>query len=118
MRTAARVSLIVPALILLMLTAGCTRQVRSPCDELQMNRWGTQTQNGNVLELTFDDRRAVFSAVNDSFALTVSGVFSADDTTLVIYDDATGMPFRFSYMLHGDGIELTYRDGTVLLNKK
>lgn len=99
------------------LLSGCTRSVRSACDELCMARWGARQENGNSLELFFDGSEAFFSAWNSVFNLSVNGVYTADDETFVIFDEVTQMPFHFSYLLHGDSLELTYRGSTVILDK-
>lgn len=112
-----RVLLAAAAIALCMTLCGCTRIVRSPADELCMSRWGTETQNGNRAELTFDGQYACFSVVNQSFELRIEGDCFVDDTTLVISDEATQMNYRFTYLLHGDSVELTFGDGTLILEK-
>ena len=98
--------------------AGCSRAVTSPADELCMYRWENAFENGTRAQLELRDDSATLCVGNKSFSLTISGVYTADDHSLVIYDDTTHMDYAFDYLLHGDSVELTYRDGTLILRKK
>ena len=103
--------------VLLALSA-CSRTVLSPSDELVMNRWGTVTENGNQIDLRFDEDVAALTAHSDSFSLTIRGIYDADDASLPITDEGTHLSYRFTYVLYGDRIELTYGGGTLSLGKK
>ena len=106
------------ALLLCLLLAGCERAILTSADELTANRWGTVTENSNRAELFFEEDTATFRVHSESFTLTVSGIYTADDEALLIHDDETHLDYRFNYLLHGDSIELTYGDGTLVLEKK
>lgn len=97
--------------------SSCTRMIRSPADELQMYRWSGQMENGNRMELSFHEQTACFTAQNEDFSLKIEGVCLIDDTTFVICDTQTKMNYDFSYLLHGDCVELTHENGTVELQK-
>ena len=118
MRVFRMTAALILASIFSLILAGCSRTIRSPADELCMNRWGTVTENGNRIDLAFDDDTAAFRAENDAFSLSISGVYSVDDTTLMINDSTTHLDYSFFYVLYGDRIELTYGDATLLLSKK
>lgn len=113
-----KAAMMLSVLLICLLLCACSRVVRGPSDELCMYRWGSQLDNGNVIELIFDDDKAALSVRNDSFELNVSGIFFIDDENLIISDAATQMNYGFTYLLHGDSVELTYGGGTVILDKK
>lgn len=118
MKTLRITAVLITAFCLALLLSGCARVIRSPADELSVNRWGAVTENGNRLELSFDEENAVFSAQNDSFTLEISGLYTLDAATLVINDRETHLDYRFAYTVHGDSVELTYGGETLLLDKK
>lgn len=113
-----RITCAVIALVLVSLfLSGCTRTIKGPSDELTLSSWGAELTNGNRVSLSFDEEQAEFSAHNDSFDLFVSGIYLIDHERLVISDTATKMNYAFCYHLHGDSVELTFDEGTIILNK-
>lgn len=104
-------------LLICTLLCSCSRSVRSPSDELRMYAWSAELENGNRVSLQIDDDKARFTASNDAFTLTVSGAYLIDDELLVISDEATRMNYSFRYQVHGDSVELSCGDGTIILQK-
>ena len=100
-----------------LILSACSRSIRCPADELTMYRWEAVFDNENTVSLTFDDDTAVFSIDNPSFSVTISGTYFLDNSAFVISDTVTKANYPFDYQLHGDCVELTYGDGTIILNK-
>lgn len=113
---ALRLSLL--AILIGVLLCGCTRTIRDPADELTMFSWEAESENGSCVQLSFDDNTARFTAQNDTFVLSIDGVYLIDDTTIVISDAQTLMNYSFTYLVHGDSVDLTYGGGTITLDKK
>ena len=95
----------------------CKRVIRSPADELTMSSWSADMKNGNRLSLSFDADEAVFTAENPDFTLVISGYCLTDDEGFVICDEQTQLNYSFTYILHGDSIELSRDGSTVILDK-
>ena len=100
-----------------MILTSCTRTIRSASDELPMFQWEAQYDNGNHASLIIEDDIAEFCVDNDAFALNLSGDYLIDDDSLTIFDNTTQMSYHFGYLIHGDSVELTFGDGTIVLNK-
>ena len=105
------------AVFMVLTLCSCARVIRSPHDEITMYSWHRECENGNVISLSFDGDDAVFSAKNDRFSLHISGYCLVGDDRLVIFDRKTQVNHSFSYILHGDCVELSCYGGTVKLDK-
>ena len=108
---------IIAVLAVCLLLCGCSRAVNSPADELCLYRWTATLENGNSLELKLDDTTATFCAQFEEASLMLSGAYLIDDETLVISDSETRMNYCFSYLLHGDCVELSYGGEVIRLEK-
>ena len=100
------------------LLSGCTRVIRGPRDEIRLYTWESDMENGNTVSLTFHDSHATFSVINTDFTLTISGLCSLTDDSIVIIDENDGVGYSFDYTLTGESIALSYRGDTIELGKK
>lgn len=97
---------------------GCVRVIRDASDELTLNVWGKTLDGGVAVSLHFEDDNAVFSVVtDDGKERTLSGLCVLDTEEFVILDEETENNYPFSYVVHGDSLELTYGGSTLLLDK-
>ena len=97
--------------------AACSRTIRSQRDEIAVFIWSGELENGKSAQLSFDDRKAYFTASGDDYELAIRGVCQIDDECFVILDEETHNTYCFDYILHGDSLELTYSGGTIILDK-
>ena len=115
-----RIRMIIAVMIAVSLAlclSSCCRVVRGPAVEITMFSWYCEQDNGNTLKLSFHDNKADFFANNSDFSLSLSGTCMIDNSSFVICDEETGFSFPFTYVLHGDSLELTFGDGTLTLDK-
>ena len=92
--------------------------IRGPGDELRLYSWSGEWENGNTASLTFDEGSAAFEVNNDAYKLSIGGLCSMTDESFVILNEADGVGYTFSYTLHGDCVELFYKDGSLTLDKE
>lgn len=109
--------MIIFSILLTLTLCGCQRNIESPSDEIVMYRWRSQLDSGNEVSLTFEGDNASFVTENEDFRLSVSGYCAMYDDRFIISDQKTRDNYTFSYQLFGDHIELTYGDGTIVLQK-
>lgn len=100
------------------LLCGCRRVIETPRDELVQFSWYTEEENGNILSLSFSGEGAADLTIEGGAEpLTLSGLCAVYDDHFVICDTRTEYLYTFSYVLHGDCIDLTFDEGTVTLDK-
>ena len=104
-------------MVFVVLLSGCTRVINSPSDELKTYSWSGEWENGNTAELSFDDDNARLVVHNEAFDLMIKGLCIVTDDSLVICDEESGRNAVFSFILHGDRVELSYNGGKVSLDK-
>lgn len=100
-----------------MLLSGCAKVVRSPQDEIRLYRWSGEFENGNRVELGFEDSYADFCVKNADFTLKICGLCSLTDDDFVILNEDDGIGYEFGYVLHGDCIDLSYHGDSITLEK-
>lgn len=106
--------IIVQIIVLSAFLFGCTRVITDASDELVMNAWGKSFDNGAEVSLMFDDDKATFSYHNGDIEAEISGVYVVSCDAFTICDDEN---YTFSYILHGDSLELSYNNSTIILEK-
>lgn len=104
--------------MLLLLLCGCTPKIDSARDEIRLYDWVGEYENGKRAELSFTDSNAEFTMSDPDFELTVSGLCSLTDDTLLIFNDHNSLTYEFTYTLHGDSVELFYHGDPLILEKK
>lgn len=106
------------ALSVCLLLCSCSRCVINSGDELTLNTWQTQFDNGNVVSLSFDADNATFSLTySDKTKVELCGLCELSNTSFVIHDNDTLSEYKFDYIVHFDSVDITYADTTVSLNK-
>lgn len=101
-----------------MLLCGCSREIRSPADELCIYSWSRTFDNGNTASLRFEGDNGCLSVENDDFTLDICGIYAVTDDSLLICDRASHEHFTFGYRVYGDRIELQSGDGVLELYKE
>lgn len=94
----------------MLLLCGCRTVIQEPYEEIRRFDWRCELDNGDVAELCFDGSDARLSAKGDGLDIDICGLCVADDSALIICDKASGINYRFAYVLHGDRVELSYDD--------
>lgn len=95
----------------------CTPVINNASDELRMNDWRYEGDNGSTVSLSFDDTDAYLYIENAAYTLDISGLCAADDDSLTICDTDIGKNYSFGYHLYGDRVELNFGSGVLELLK-
>lgn len=113
-----RLLLVVLAFIVCFSFCSCQRVIENKKDEVEQNLWQSEFENQNTVTLRFDDINATFTVEdNERLKLFIHGMFFIDDESIYIIDDETHTAFSFSYILHGDRIELIFNEKKIELSK-
>ena len=99
--------------------AGCTStSIQSYSDELVSSLWCAQLDNGTQIMLSFClDEATLKMQLKDDEKLCISGFCEVSDSIFIIYDEATGVPYAFEYMVHFDRVSVRFLTNTVSLYK-
>ncbi|MBQ7133266.1 MAG: hypothetical protein IJO20_02100 [Ruminococcus sp.] len=98
--------------------SACTKAVNNSADELKLNKWSAQLDNGGVVTLSFSGDYATLKLTDSELkTYEISGLCEISATTFVIHDELTEMPFAFTYIVHFDSVEIVCDGNTVSLNK-
>ncbi len=96
----------------------CTDVVNNSADELRLNSWSAQLDNGSVILLSFSEDYATFKLANsEEETCVIDGLCEISDTAFVIHDKSTSTSFAFSYIVHFDSVEIYYEGNSVSLYK-
>lgn len=110
--------MITAVMLLCLILSGCARVIDSEKDEIRLSKWEGAYENGKTVALRFEDSSAFFSVRGKDIALDIEGLCSLTDDSFMIFDEKSGLSYRFDYILHGDRIELSYRGDSIELEKK
>lgn len=107
-------------LVVILMLTGCTKTaIQSYSDELVSSLWSATLDNETRIMLSFaeDDTATLKMKLKGEKELSISGFCEVSDTIFVIYDDSTGVPYAFEYMVHFDRVILKFSTNTVSLYK-
>lgn len=104
--------------LLCLFLSGCTPVINSARDEIRLYDWIGEYENGNRAELSFSGTNAQFTVTNPDFKLDISGLCSLTDDKLLVFSEQNQLCYEFSYVLHGDSVELYYHGDPLILEKK
>lgn len=108
-----KIKLIIPIIIILLLTS-CTQVIVNNSDEIRMNKWSAESENGNKAVLRFNEEIAEFKVMNNNKELlSLKGLCVIDDKKLLIYNQSEQEPYFFDYKISNNNLILNY-DGKSL----
>ncbi|MBQ4128438.1 MAG: hypothetical protein IJD68_01540 [Ruminococcus sp.] len=104
--------------VMLFTFCGCSRNVVNCADELVLNSYYKELDNGNNISLSFNGDEATLKLeLIDGSSQKISGFCELSNSDFIIYDKETLMPYAFSYVVHFDGVDIVYDSNTVSLYK-
>lgn len=95
----------------------CVRVIDDCSDELILHRWEKEFDTGVIMELYFEGDNAVLRCTSGEESAVLRGLCVLDTSGFVICDDKTKQNYMFTYTVHGDLLELTYDNATIVLDK-
>ena len=112
-----KIKLFIPIVIILLLTS-CTQVIVDRADEIRMNKWTAQQENGNMISLSFRDDVAEFNVKNNNKKiLNLKGLCVIDDKRMLIYNQSEEEPYFFDYKINNNKLILKYDKGKIELTR-
>lgn len=111
--------LFLPIITLTVILCACTqRAVNSKQDELKVNSWKGIGEYSTTVSLKFKGTKANFDIQSMGGAKTsLCGDCIVDENKILLTDSHLKKSIEFYYKIDGDKMTLTYKGGTINLNK-
>lgn len=111
-------------LIILLFTAllltSCTRVTLDKADEIRMNTWSAELENGSVVTLSFQDDNAEFkiNGKDKDARADLKGLCVIDDKKILIYNQSESESYFFDYKIKNNTLILNYNGGSMILTRQ
>ena len=117
MRTARKMKKGVAAffICLIFILCGCSGSTSGCAAELTERSWHAKLDGGGEAHLGFCGERAELTVSDGGERQIIEGDFIADESAFVIFDKSVCRNYSFTYVPHGDKLELTFDGGTIEL---
>ena len=106
---------LVAALLLcvIFIFSGCSKSASGSVAELTQRRWSAKLDGGGEASLSFSEDRAELIMSNGGEREVREGEYIADGSAFVIFDKPVCRNYSFTYIPHGEKLELTFEGGTI-----
>jgi len=113
-----KLKLIIPVIIMTIFTS-CTQVVLSAADEVRLNTWTTELDNGYSVKLSFDEDTAIFKMKNTEAdeATVIKGLCVFDEMRFLIYNQNENEPYVFDYKIKNNTLILKYEENSLVLTR-
>lgn len=113
-----KIKLLITIIIMLFLTS-CTQVVKSPADEVRMNRWSTELGSGSVVTLSFKDDTGelIIDGKGNAPKTSIKGLAVIDNSLIMLYDKAEREPYYFKYKIKNNTLILKYNKDSIVLTR-
>lgn len=92
---------------------GCSKSASGSVAELTGRSWHTKLDGGGEASLSFSGEHAKLVMSNGGVQEIIEGEYIADESAFVIFDKPVCRNYSFTYVPHGETLELTFDRGTI-----
>ena len=92
---------------------GCSKSASGSVAELTQRRWSAKLEGGGEASLSFSGDRAELIMSSGDEREVIEGEYIADESAFVIFDKPICRNYSFTYVPHGEKLELTFEGGTI-----
>lgn len=100
-------------LCMIIIFSGCSKSESGSVAELTQRRWSAELEGGGEASLSFSGERAELVLSSGGEREVIEGEYIADESAFVIFDKQIFRNYSFTYVPHGENLELTFEGGTI-----